>query len=643
MDFCLKIAIDPATGQLLRLEDPETGVCLADYEAGAEIEWNGVPLRTRLERVEEAGSEHVTYLRAELPCAYGAGASLDIRRVLVAGGRGLHSGRTGNVELYYEVRRVPHLTPGDSLDAIWQPAIEAPLRLDTLTVLAAPARWFGSGTRMRALAMGGSGPREHVSVEDGPVAEVVPWLQSTFRRVFPGQQTVNGALYYHPDGEPFVWVVARRPATGGEIEFGVQRHAYRSYWFKDFPVHDEIMAPPITFTWGRGMAEAERRLACMFDHYEEPPDWFYHTCWFWLHAPWTRNGTYDGMRRAAEILMDEGGINGFGLLMHDIPAAGRDIDIGSPRPSPLLGGAAKLQRALSSIRDRGGHTYAWISRHGHRQDSLGFRETWRIVGADGRPIRLRAGAETCVTSDILNPADPSFVAYIKDWIRHYIQDLGIDGLFWDSGFQPIYPDFGNKPYLRHPGETLAAPQAFYDEIYRFGRSLHRDFFMWAEGISPDYAMNMMSVDGADSEESRSKNELMQRLAHAGPSRLVWRSNRPHDLSSGFVMMSPPSDIGWDGEDLEPYRRLANNPVTRAITKLVREKGVRDAIGLGGGRSLLDGYVVVSPGVTGEVRVPREHSPGTTLVNQVSGTRIPGVETADGVCFERVESGVYELV
>ncbi len=641
MKFCLKVDLDPASGQLLKLEDPKSEVVLAAYTRGTELEWNGVPLRTQLVGVEEAASEHITRLRAELPVAYGAGAILEIRRLLIAGGRGLHSGRSENVELYYEVRRVPHLEVGSGLDAIWQPILEAPLRLDTLTVLAAPALHFGPGTRMRALAMGGSGPREHVSVEDGPVADVVPWLQTGFRSVFPGQQTVNGALYYHPDGEPFVWMVARRPATGGQIEFGPARHAYRFYWFKDFPVQDEIITPAVTFTWGRGLPEAERRLACMFDHFEEPPDWWYHTCWFWLHPAWMRNGTYDSMRRAADILMDEGGITGFGLLMHDIPAAGRDIDVGSPRPSPLLGGAARLQKAMAGIRAKGGHSFAWISRHGHSSKTQEFQESWAIRGVDGRPVRLRAGAETGVSIDIVNPADPTFVAYIREWTRHYIQDLGIDGLFWDSGFQPIYPDFGNKPYLRHPGETLAVAQKFYDDIYRYGRSLHKDFFMWAEGISPDYPFNALSVDGGE-QGTFSKNDLMQRIAHAGPNRLVWRSHRKHDLASGFVHMAPSCDIGWDGDDLEPYRKLARDPVTRAVTQLVREKGVRDAIGLGDGRSLVAGHVVVSPGISGEVCVPTEVCAGTTLTNVVSGARVVGVGTAEGTTFTVPESGVYEM-
>ena len=641
MKFCLNVELDPVTGQLLKLEDPKSGITLAHYAPGTELEWNGVPLRMRLVGVEEARSEHITRLRAEVPVAYGAGAILEIRRLLIAGGIGLHSGRSENVELYYEVRRVPIQGGGESLDAIWQPILEGPLRLDTFTVLAAPALRFGPGTRMRALAMGGSGPREHVGVEDGLVAEVVPWLQTGFRTVFPGQQTVNGALYYHPEGEPFVWVVARRPATGGQIEFGLERHAYRFYWFKPFAVQDEVITPAVTFTWGRGLAESERRLACMFDHYEEPPDWWYRTCWFWFHPAWMRNGTYDGMRRAADILMDEGGITGFGLLMHDIPAAGRDIDVGSPRPSPLLGGAAQLQRAMAAIRAKGGHSFAWISRHGHSPSTLGFQESWAIRGVDGRPIRLRAGAETCVNTDILNPADPTFVAYIKEWIRHYVQDLSIDGLFWDSGLQPIYPDFGTKPYLRHPGETLAVAQKFYDDIYRYGRGLHKDFFQWAEGISPDYALNALSVDGGD-QGKFSKNGLMQRIAHAGANRLIWRSHWKHDLASGFVHMMPPSDIGWNGEDLEPYRKMARDPVNRAVTQLVREKGIREAIGLGDGRSLVDRYVVVSPGVSGEVCIPGDRCKGTTLTNVVTGARLTGVERHGAVVLTVPASGVYEM-
>ncbi len=641
--FVLQVEHDPVTGQLLRLSDPDTGVELAAYVAGAELAWNGVPLRTELVSVDEARSEHITLMRAEIAVAYGAAATLEIRRVLVLGGCGLHAGRTRNLEWYYEVRRLPHLALGDSVDAIWQPLIEGPLHLETLTVLAAPVR-RDPATRMRALAMGGSGPREHVGIEDGPVAEVVPWLQCGFRNVFPGQQTVNGALYYRKDdGEPFVWVVARRPSTGGEIEFGEDRHAYRFYAFKPFPVNDEFITPAITFAWGRGLEESDRVLAGMFDHYEEPQDWFFHTCWFWLHTAWTRNGTFDGMRKAAEILMDEGGINGFGLLMHDVPAAGRDIDVGSFRSSPLLGGAEKLRQAMAAIRERGGHSYAWTSRHGHRSNDPRWQESWAIRGVDGRPVRLRAAAEHGVSIDIMNPRDPSFIAYMKDWIQHYVQDLGIDGLFWDSGFQPIYPDFGNKAYQRYPGETLAAAQYFYDEIYRFGRSLHKDFFMWAEGISPDYAMNMLSVDGQDEPGDRSKQALMQRLAHAGPQRLVWRSHRRHDLASGFVMTNPVSDIGWNGGDLEPYRRMANDPGNRAVVSLVKEKGVREAIGLGDGRSLLENFVVISPDVKGEVIVPGERCVGSKLRNVVSGAEVAGKQAGASVVYDVPAAGVYEMV
>lgn len=101
-------------------------------------------------------------------------------------------------------------------------------------------------------------------------------------------------------------------------------------------------------------------------------------------------------------------------------------------------------------------------------------------------------------------------------------------------------------------------------------------------------------------------------------------------------------IGWNGEDLEPYRKMARGPVNRAVTQLVREKGVREAVGLGDGRSLLDRYVVVSPGVSGEVSIPGDRCAGTTLTNVVTGARLTGAERDGTVAFTVPISGVYEM-
>lgn len=635
--FSLQARVDPATGQLLALRDAAEHLPILAYDAGCELLINDVPLHTRLVDAAESRGEHHTRLRGGVAGGYGAGANLHIRRVISRGMTGLRPGKANSVHIRYEVSRVP--MPDDAGEAagyIWPPALEAPVQLDAVTVLAAPTRWFGEATHMRALAIGGTGPRGHVSYEDGPVAEIMPWLQSGFRTEFPGQATVAGALYYHREDHRWVWIMVRRPTTTGRVIFGESRHAYRFGYHMPFAPHEEVFTPAVSIHWGQGLEQAEAVLAEQFDLYEEPPDWAWHTTWFWLHPAWTRGLNYDDAAEGARILMEECGVNGFGLMAHDVPLSGNDVDVGSPAPSPCLGGDAGVRRLMDTLREGGAHSYAWISRHGHRPDSLTFENTWAIRGIDGRPIRLRNQPDHGVTLDIIDPADPAFQAYMRRWIEYYVRDLGITGLFWDSGFQPIPPDFGNKPYLRWPGQANALAAEFYHRMLRFGRSLSADFFMWAEGISVDMPMNGFSVD-AKSHGGHSAHRLMHRLAHLGPRRLMWRSAWPHDVASGFTMLQPANDVGLSAD---AYRAIARHPMNQWICKTVRERGTRHAVGLADGVSRLDEFVIACPGAKGRVTVP--DAPGQCLRHVISGGCVRG-ETADGgVCFELPSSGAYEF-
>jgi hypothetical protein len=244
----------------------------------------------------------------------------------------------------------------------------------------------------------------------------------------------------------------------------------------------------------------------------------------------------------------------------------------------------------------------WISRTGHRASTLGWRESWGIRGVDGRPVRLRGRPDRGVTLDIVDPADPTFLDHTKAWVRHYVEQLGITGLFWDSGFQPVPPDFGGKPYLRWPAESMSRARAFYEEVYRFGRSLSRDFFMWVEGISVDFPANAFAVDG----RSHGGHALLRRIAHAGPRRLAWRSAWPHDLASGFPFVRPFNDVGWRRPH---YRAVAADPANRWLCRVLAERGCRHAVGLADGVSRLDEFVVACPGISGAFDVPAERWPG----------------------------------
>lgn len=632
--FSLDLRLDGSTGQILALRDPQTDREVVRYEPGPEVWLNDVPLATRCEWVQTTPDEHLTVMRARVTAGYGAAVDLRIRRTITRGGMGLRAGRRDAVHVQYEVTRVPVAGEEDPLSYIWPPPIEAPLRLDTLTVLGAPMQTFGTATRMRSLALGGTGPREHVSLEDGPVADVVPYLQSGFRSHFPGQLTIGGAMYYHPDDQRWLWIIARRPATSGQLCVTPQRHAYRFAYHTDLAVQATVFVPAVTLAWGSGIEDSERVLAEQFDLYQEPPTWAWHTTWFWLHPAWTRGVDFGVAADAVKMLMDECGVNGFGLFAHDVPLAGRDVDPASPAASPLMGGDEGLRRLTDVIKARGGHSYTWFTRMGHRPDSFEHNPAWAIRGIDGRPVRLRSTPGRGVTADILNPADPDLQANLQRWIAHYVRDLGIDGVFWDSGFQPLPPDFGSKPYLRWPGECNARAAQLYENMLRFGRSLSPDFFMWAEGISVDIPMNCFSVD-AKTHGQHSGHRLMHRLAHLGPRRLMWRSAWAHDLASGFTMIDPPNDVG---QTAELYRQIADNPMNRWVCKLVKERGTRHAAGLADGVSRLDEYIVVSP--TKQQRITLADAPSRVVQHVISGQPVQGEAGAAGVSFDLPAPGGY---
>jgi hypothetical protein len=634
-----RVDVDTATGQLLSVGTDSSEARIVTYQAGPEILINRRPVSTTHVRSTHNGADHVTVMHVREQTAYGAGHCLEITRFVTAGGIGLHHGPPDSAHVRYHVRRVPWGDYENGLDMIWCPPIEAPFSIDSFTGLAAPTQWFGPATRMRAIAIGGSGPREHVSYEDGPVSEVVPWLKTGFRSSFPGQMTIPGALYYHPDDERFVWVIARRPHVGGKICFAPDAQAFEFSYFKKLSVHGELMTPDVSYYWGQGLAQAERIFAQQFDQYEEPPDWWYRTAWFWLHPMWQRGASYKTCEEAVRILAGECGVTGFGIGQHDIPFSGRDIDVGSLRPSPSLGGESGLRSLSDVIRGVGGRSYVWSSRTGLFQ-GRDHREQWCIRGEDGRKVTIRPPAQG-VHIDMLDNADTAYRQYLFSIIELYVRDLGVDGFFWDSGTQPMPPDFTPRPEVDCPGETMVAMLKFYEEAYRLGRSLSKDFFMWFEGINTDIRTNAFAVDNKKHGE-HSGHALMQRIAHVGPRRLVWRSSYSHDVASGFPFILPVNDIGIDC-GASAYRKIAADPLNRWVCKILRERGCRQAIGVGDGVSLLDEYVVVCPGATGRLSLPRASVPGGKLRHVLSGQTVRALEeSGEHAVYDLTEAGPWEV-
>jgi hypothetical protein len=641
-DLCMNINVDPQTGQLMSLSDPGLDMPLLSFRPGAEVEVNHQPLTSRLLEQNQSVDEHVSHLRLERQPTYKAGQRFNLHRYLLVGGRGHHTGPPNSVHIRYELHREPwrgDWTEG-AMDQIWGEPMEAPFFLETLGVFTAANEFFGPSTRMRTLAIGGSGPREHVSYEDGPLAEVVPWLQSSFRTSFPGQITLPGAMYYDPADERWVWIIVRRPHTGGKVEFAEDGQRFRFCYFKNVAMHEAVMAPEVSIFWGRGLDQAEKVLADQFDAFREPPAWWFNTAWFWMHPIWQPGGSFEACERAVEILGDECGVRGYGIAGHDVPWAGRDIDPRSLRPSPVLGGDDGMKRLAGKIRERGGQSFVWFTRTG-MQATGDMRDRWSVRGENGKPLRLRPNkAGTGVGVEILSNAEPGFRDYLFETIEHYVK-LGVNGFFWDSGYQPMPPDFVDRPELNHPGEAMVAPMQFYEEVYRFGRSLSPDFFMWGEGITTEAVSNAFAVDNA-THGLHSAHPLMHRIAHLGRRRLVWRSAWPWDLAGAFPFVSPESDIN-NAPTEAYYRKIAADPMNRWLCQTVQQRGCRQAVGVGNGVAVLGEFVVAGKGVSGAVDVPESLCRGSRLVSEVGGQTLQGQPQPDGaVRFEVPQGGAWRM-
>ena len=612
-DSPVRIEIDPVSGQLRGVSDPELGFDVLSFAAGLEYQLNGAPLATTLRSVQERGGDHVTVLDAPRVTGYLAGQRFEVRRMVTAGGVGLHTGPSRSVHIRHHLRRVPWGDYTRPLDMIWGAPLEAPSHVESFGVQHAPTAFFGPDTRMRAVAIGGSGPREHVSYEDGPVAEVTPWLQSGFRSTFPGQMTVPGALYYDPRDERFVWVMVRRAHVGGRARLEADRCGWDFHYHAALRVHDELVTPEVSLLWGRGLDEAERVLARQFDRFEEPPAWWYQTARFWLHPIWQRDGDFARCEEAVRILAGECGVSGFGIAGHDVPWSGRDVDPAALGPAPAMGGEEGLARLTRTIKAHGGHSFVWSTRTG-LHPVRERRDAWCVRGEDGRRLSIRP-PECGVQIDVLCNADRDYRTHLFDAVRRYVVDLGVDGVFWDSGLQPMPPDFTPRPELNCPGEAMAAPLRFYEDVYRLGRSLSPDFFMWVEGISTEFRGNAFAV-GHRTHGAHAGHALMHRLAHTGPRRLVWRSAWPHDLAGAFPFISPVSDIGR-APAARTYRAFAADPMNRWLCATLRERGCRHAVGLADGVSALDEFVVVCPGVDAAVATAHV-KPGARLRHVLDG-------------------------
>ena len=114
-----------------------------------------------------------------------------------------------------------------------------------------------------------------------------------------------------------------------------------------------------------------------------------------------------------------------------------------------------------------------------------LKDSWRIKGDDGRPYE----SFTFGSYDLyhgVNYGHPEVQDYYLEWIRRYIREYKIEGIFWDCGGVPFPPDFSDptlRPFQRFPSESMTATYRFMEKVMQVGRECSPNFFMWHECFS----------------------------------------------------------------------------------------------------------------------------------------------------------------
>ena len=245
----------------------------------------------------------------------------------------------------------------------------------------------------------------------------------------------------------------------------------------------------------------------------------------------------------------------------------------------------------------------------------------------------------------LNFRHPEVREYYLGWLRRYVGELGVDGIFWDCGGTPQAPDFSppqTRSFQRFPSESMVAGFDFMKEILRVGRQCSPDFFMWQECFSTDLpatGYNAAVKDGAEIEFLRDLNRY-------GRKRIVYRSSSRYNLYGGMPSIVPGQDTSFRSPlTIASYEEMVNDPMNHWIVEFVARHGCRNAVALDAAASLCAGHVVIDPGQQPrrDVVLPRWAAEAKRLRDVHTGEAFaPSAAGDEAVIFSLPVKAAYEI-
>lgn len=550
--------------------------------------------------------------------------------------RAVRAVRPGRIDLCWTVQRTKVRTLPECPGPGWG-CIEAPLNVEALTVPAWNWKLWGGQTRMIALNTGSNGPANHLGYEHGPVEAVKRTIDTGFRRQYAGDLGLPGVAFHDAETGRWVALLCRRPA----IAYQLDHHAAGlGSAFGFLPVgawamHQSVSLPMVSLRYGRTQAEWDSFLAEQLSlFYEEPAEWFSRTTWCDLDSGIESHLTWRRMHQAAILATEGGGVSGLFSLVHHRNTAWGGTSPDGMGPTHELGPRREFEAMVRDLKARGVRQMVWMSTCGLTPSGEADPD-WFCRGVDGDFLPAW-GVPHHPDIAAVNLLHPGYQAYVERWLEYYLGELGMDAVFFDCGAFAYPYDFKPRSFMRYPSDVLLGSIQFFDRVRAAVRRINPEAVVVTEGGCLDAFSNCLTLasNAPSAVDGRGQRDVVLGLRRHGGARFFTRADSEGDLGAGMVYVesndtAPLPACHAVPEGLEKFARIGRDPFNVALTKLVRDQGVREAVNLpcGAGVSLLGDYLVVPQ--------PREHAvapaalvpaPPGELLEQGIRVQLPAVLT-----------------
>jgi hypothetical protein len=454
------------------------------------------------------------------------------------------------------------------------PPIEAPLYVDSFSLLNWNWNFWGDDTRMIFPSSHSNGPTEewgHCGHEHDTPENAKKFLNNVWRRIYPGCLVVHGGVFYDAKSGNWLAITCRRPQVGYilNISDAGRGIGYDFTLHAPFAVGESLQLPEIKIYYGPDRASMMSWLGDYVSfYYEEPPAWFFRTVWG-EGLSWNNQPTWTGQADYWEKRLATGELSGIGYsLVTNRPVHSGTTPTGY-EPDPNHGTQREFKAMCRRLADKGVPLLIWMSHSGLLyQGGADIDDDWFIYGIDGRPCASWGSIDQGGLTHI-NPGHPGYIEYTRKWVQFYIGECGCKGIFFDCYSWAFPPDFRPRPWMRYPGDTNRMAVTFAEALYAEIKRCDPEAILLGEGWASDLPANVFSIHAnpvrAASVDGLGPRDFLLQLNTWSPKRLTIDQAPTLNPGAGFTHIARGSE--WAGHNRYLTQLLKTRGMARAFIPL----------------------------------------------------------------------------